>query len=77
MATLVIDGLDEQAYKRLKQQARVNNRSPEAEARAQLERRADSADIVADLLAFHRRMVAKHGYLPDSTDTLRAMRREE
>ncbi len=33
--------------------------------------------IVEDLCEFHDRMVAKHGYLADSTETIREIRRDE
>jgi hypothetical protein len=36
----------------------------------------DIGAIVADLEAFHERMVRRHGYLPDSTDLVRDLRRE-
>jgi hypothetical protein len=41
--------------------------------------RADRAHAIAapvdDLIRFHREMVAKHGYLPDSVPLLRDMRK--
>lgn len=78
MATLTIRQLDDEVYDRLKVRARANKRSLEAEARLVLEERSrDFPAIVEDLAAFHERMVSKHGYLPDSTEMIREMRREE
>jgi plasmid stability protein len=77
MATLTIRQLDEEVYGRLKERARANKRSLEAEARNILdERTRDLPALVEDLMAFHDRMVAKHGLLPDSTQTIREMRRD-
>ena len=77
MATLTIRQLDDEVYDRLKERARVNRRSLEAEARHVLdERTRDLPALVEDLKAFHDRMVAKHGLLPDSTETVREMRRD-
>lgn len=78
MATLTIRKLDDQVYERLRKQAKANNRSLEAEARDILDRKTRRLDdIVADLRDFHKEMVAKHGYLPDSTPLIRQMRDEE
>lgn len=78
MATLTIRQLDDAVYERLKRQARANRRSLEAEARLLLEEKTtDIGEIVGDLQTFHERMVARHGYLPDSTDLIRRMREEE
>jgi hypothetical protein len=77
MATLTIRQLDEEVYERLKGRARANKRSLEAEARHLLDERSrDLPAIVEDLLDFHERMVAKHGFLPDSTDLIRDLRRD-
>ena len=77
MATLTIRQLDEEVYDRLKERARVNKRSLEAEARHLLDERSrDLPALVEDLLDFHERMVAKHGFLPDSTDLIRDLRRD-
>ncbi len=77
MATLTIRQLDDEVYDRLKQRARANNRSLEAEARQLLDDRTRNLPaIVEDLLDFHDRMVAKHGFLPDSTELIREMRRD-
>jgi len=77
MATLTIRQLDDEVYERLKERARANKRSLEAEARQILDERSrDLPALVEDLLDFHNRMVAKHGLLPDSTDMIREMRRD-
>jgi hypothetical protein len=77
MATLTIRQLDDEVYDRLKERARANNRSLEAEARQVLdERTRDLPALVEDLMDFHARMVAKHGLLADSTDLIRDMRRD-
>jgi hypothetical protein len=78
MATLTIRRLDDDIYARLRERARANRRSLEAEAREILTERARGLDaLVDDLLHFHAEMVAKHGHLPDSTPLLREMRDEE
>lgn len=78
MATLTIRQLDDAVYERLKARARENNRSLEAEVRTILDERTRSrADTIARLRAFQDRMIAKYGYLPDSTDLIRQMRDEE
>jgi len=78
MATLTIRQLDDEVYERLRERARVNRRSLEAEARHLLDQRTrDLPAIVEDLASFHDRMIAKHGLLPDSTDMIRKMRRDE
>ena len=77
MATLTIRQLDDDVYQRLRERARANKRSLEAEARQLLdERTRDLPALVEDLLDFHDRMVAKHGLLPDSTDLIRDLRRD-
>lgn len=77
MATLTIRQLDDEVYERLREQARTNKRSLEAEARHLLDDRTrDLPALVEDLLEFHDRMVAKHGLLPDSTELIRDLRRE-
>jgi len=77
MATLTIRQLDDEVYGRLKERAHANKRSLEAEARHLLDERSrDLSALIEDLESFHERMVAKHGYLPDSTPTIRKMRRE-
>lgn len=77
MATLTIRQLDDEVYERLRQRARANKRSLEAEARHLLDDRSrDLPALVEDLTAFHDRMVAKHGLLSDSIETVREMRRD-
>lgn len=78
MATLTIRQLDDEVYERLRERARANKRSLEAEARYLLdERTSDLPALVEDLEAFHERMVAKHGLLPDSVEAIREMRGAE
>ncbi|TMJ11172.1 MAG: Arc family DNA-binding protein [Alphaproteobacteria bacterium] len=78
MATLTIRRLPEEVYDSLKERARNNGRSLEAEAREILAERARPVDaLVDDLRAFHAEMVAAHGLLPDSTLLIRQMRDEE
>ena len=78
MATLTIRRLDDDIYARLRERARANHRSLEAEAREILTERARGHEALAeDLAEFHAEMVAKHGHLPDSTHLLREMRDEE
>jgi len=77
MATLTIRQLDNEVYERLRDQARANKRSLEAEARHLLDERTRDLPVLAeDLLEFHDRMVAKHGLLPDSTELIRGLRRD-
>lgn len=78
MATLTIRQLDDEIYERLRERARANKRSLEAEARQLLdERTRDLPALVEDLRAFQKRMIAEHGLLPDSTELIREMRRDE
>ena len=78
MATLTIRRLDDAVYERLRDRARSNRRSLEAEARTILTEQARSHDeLIGDLIAFNEEMAAKHGTLPDSTPFLRRMREEE
>lgn len=78
MATLTIRKLDDEVYARLRERARSNRRSLEAEAREILTDQAQAAAAwVDDLVKFHHEMVAKHGYLPDSTPLIREMRDTE
>ncbi|MEO5938046.1 MAG: TraY domain-containing protein [Sphingomonas sp.] len=50
MATITVRNLDQTVYERLKQDAKANHRSLEAEARARLERPRMSAGEVVDRL---------------------------
>jgi plasmid stability protein len=78
MASLTIRRLDDEVYARLRDRARANRRSLEAEAREILSERARGIDaLVDDLIAFHSEMKRKHGVLPDSLDLLRESRDEE
>lgn len=78
MATLTIRRLPDEVYENLRERARVNGRSLEAEAREILTERAQALEMLADdLLAFHREMRTKHGLLPDSTPLIRQMRDEK
>ncbi len=80
MATITVRKLDDDLYERLREQARSNRRSLEAEVRTILERGAPPrraiADVVKDLRAHHAYMRAKYGVLPDSTPIIRQMRDE-
>lgn len=78
MATLTIRQLDDEVYERLRERARNNRRSLEAEARHLLdERTRDLPALVEDLVEFQKRMVAKHGLLPDSAELIRELRNSE
>lgn len=78
MATLTIRRLDDEVYAKLRDRARSNRRSLEAEVREILSEKAQGIDaLVDDLIAFHAEMKRKHGVLPDSTDLLREIRNEE
>lgn len=85
MATLTVRRLDDDVYQQLKQKARMNGRSLEAEARTVLTRSAtEPAEKVgapdawiARVLEGQARMKAKYGELPDSTELIRQMRDEE
>lgn len=78
MATLTIRRLDDQVYERLRDRARANDRSLEAEVREILAEKTRNIDVLVDeLVAFQEAMVAKHGHLPDSTELIRQMRDEE
>jgi len=76
MATLTIRNLDDAVYERWKTRAKANHRSLEAEVRLALSDAAGPAETIEDMLEFHRRMRAKYGPMPDSTDVLRSMRDE-
>lgn len=77
MATLTIRRLDDGAYERLKERARSNERSLEAEARDILETQTrPRREVIADIVAFNERMRVKHGVQPNSLPLLRAIRDE-
>ena len=78
MATLTIRRLDDEVHARLRERARANKRSLEAEVRTILENQAGQVvDLVDDLLEFHSEMIRKHGVLPDSLPLIRAQRDAE
>lgn len=78
MATLTIRQLDDEVYERLRERARANKRSLEAEARYLLDERTRNVDrFVATLSEMQARMKAKYGELPDSTELIRRMRDED
>ncbi|MEA3033965.1 MAG: hypothetical protein QOH86_1981 [Sphingomonadales bacterium] len=78
MATLTIRRLDDEVYEALRQRARRNGCSLEAEARRILTDRTRPIDaLVDDLRAFHAEMIEEHGLLPDSTPLIREMRETE
>jgi plasmid stability protein len=81
MATLTIDSLDDGVYERLKDRARCNNRSVEAEVRDLLEAQVDDEErtkvVIARIAAFRERMKMKYGVQSDSVDLIRAIRDEE
>jgi plasmid stability protein len=78
MATLTIRRLDDEVHARLRERARANKRSLEAEVRNILESQAGLVNnIVDDLLEFHAEMISKHGILPDSLPLIRAQRDAE
>jgi plasmid stability protein len=77
MATLTIR-LDDDVYATLRERARTNGRSLEAEVRQILNEKASPRDALVDrLIAFHEEMVGRHGLLPDSTLLIREMRDAE
>jgi len=77
MATLTIRRFDDGAYVRLRERAKRNGRSLEAEAREILEGNArDMRAVVDEIIAFNAEMAERHGLMPDSTDLIRQMRDE-
>jgi plasmid stability protein len=77
MASLTIRKLPEDVYARLRERARQNNRSLEAEAREILEARTrDLGGLVEELKAFQAEMTERYGTLPDSTPVIRSLRSE-
>lgn len=78
MATLTVRKLDDTVYARLGAQAKRNNRSLEAEARAILEKQAfDVGDWLRQVRANRERFHADHGPAPDAVSLIRAVRDEE
>ena len=78
MATLTIRRLDDEVYEKLRERARSNGRSLEAEVRDILVEKTRARErLVDELMAFQEKMVRKHGLLPDSTELIRQMRDEE
>lgn len=78
MATLTIRRLDDQIYDALRERARANGRSLEAEVREILAEETQTAGaFVEELISFHQDMIDRHGVLPDSTPLLREMRDSE
>jgi plasmid stability protein len=90
MATLTINRLDDGVYKRLRDRARANNRTVEAEARelleaqaqvdseSEIDREKEMRATIADIFAFSARMKEKYGVQQtDSVATIRAIRDEE
>ena len=77
MATLTIRKLDDGVHSRLREQARSNNRSLEAEVREILAARAMNLPaLVADLRSFHADMADRGVALSDSVALVRAVRDE-
>jgi plasmid stability protein len=78
MATLTIRRLDDEIYQRLRERARSNGRSLEAEVREILTEKSQTvASLVDELIDFHKEMVGRHGILPDSAPLIREMRDSE
>ena len=81
MATLTVRKLDDDLYERLREQARANKRSLEAEVRmilaAGAPRKPEIADVLNELKAHRAYMRGKYGVLSDSTPLIRQMREEE
>jgi len=81
MASLTIRKIDDAVYERLRDRARANKRSAEAEVRhliAETVRpKPDMTVLVEELRRFQAQMKAKYGVLSDSTELIRQMRDEE
>lgn len=81
MATLTIRKLDDEVYERLREQARANNRSLEAEARQLISENVrpehDFSALLKRLEEHRARMGAKYGVLSDSAALIRQMRDED
>ena len=76
MATLTIRNLDADVVERLKQRARDNHRSLEAEARVILSSAAplSRTDAIAAIQALQRKLGKYGPFEEDSTDMIRAFR---
>lgn len=81
MATLTVRQLDDELYENLREHARANNRSVEAEVRQLIAEHVRPKSDFAGLferLAIHRRaMREQYGVLSDSTGIIRQMRDED
>ena len=77
MATLTIRKFDDEAYQRLGERAKRNNRSLEAEARTILEsRERPIGEIIEDMRQIRERTAMRHGPMEDSVALIRAIRDE-
>jgi plasmid stability protein len=81
MATLTVRQLDDELYENLREQARANGRSVEAEVRQlianHVPRRGNLERVIEELRLHRERMREKYGELSDSTEIIRQMRDEE
>ena len=77
MATLTIRKFDDEAYQRLGERAKRNNRSLEAEARTILEsRERPIGEIVEEMRQIRERTAMRHGPMEGSAALIRAIRDE-
>ena len=74
MPQLTVRNIDEQVYRRLKDRARINRRSLEAEVRTILDQAAlpDRTEVVKRANEFRQRLVGR--YIGDATAEIRADR---
>jgi plasmid stability protein len=81
MATLTVRQLDDELYENLREQARANGRSVEAEVRQlianHVPRRGNLERVIEELRLHRECMREKYGELSDSTQIIRQMRDEE
>lgn len=81
MATITVRKLDDAVYELLREQARANKRSLEAEARQLITEhvrpKRDFSKLFKRLDEHHARMREKYGVLSDSTPIIRQMRDED
>lgn len=86
MATMIIRGLDDASYARIKADAEARGGSVESElaplpgaARPRLtrEQARDRDDFLNRLRALRETIYSTHGPLPDTTELIRQMREEE